>query len=595
MKRRQSAESGFALLLVFVMAAGIAIMLYQQLPRTAFESMRAKEELLMERGEQYTRAVQLFAVKMKRLPQNVDELEKQGNTRFLRRKYKDPFTGKNDWRLIHQNAMGQLTDSLIKKKTDEKKNQNTFITENAGIGQNDTGFGQGAVNVGLRKRPSEGGTASENAPLPLPSFQPLSVPNPVTDPNQQQPGANGQYPPNPLAANGQGQSGVNPATGQPYQQTAAIGPQGQIQGQPLINPVTGQLYPAGQQPGQIQPGQIQAGQPGNVQGYPAPQGYPQQNTAQTGYPQPQGYPQPGYPQQGYPQQQPGYPQQQPGYPQQQPGYPQQQPGYPQQPGFGQPGTNGQPTTYPTGAAGQPGRPGATPTAAIDMINRALTQPSANNPANAGNPAVNQAASGLGAGLVGIASKFDGPSIKIYNEQQEYKKWEFVYDPKKDKRNQAAMAQAGVPMGQQPNTGMQPNANQPFGTANTTSPTTAGFGGTGIGSTATGGTGFGSSTSNQQQGSSASRPTSGSGYPQPAGIPSPYGQSGSQGLGQSGTGQTPVQQRPYYPPGYPYSTYPQNNNPQQGTPQQVPQQQVPPEQATPQQGTPQPAAPQQPNP
>ena len=46
-------ESGFAMLLVFLMAASIAIMLYMQLPRAAFEAQRAKEEMLQERGEQY--------------------------------------------------------------------------------------------------------------------------------------------------------------------------------------------------------------------------------------------------------------------------------------------------------------------------------------------------------------------------------------------------------------------------------------------------------------------------------------------------------------------------------------------------------------
>jgi len=35
------------------------------------------------------------------------------------------------------------------------------------------------------------------------------------------------------------------------------------------------------------------------------------------------------------------------------------------------------------------------------------------------------------GFGGVASIYKGPSIKIYNEQQRYEKWEFVYDPKKD--------------------------------------------------------------------------------------------------------------------------------------------------------------------
>jgi hypothetical protein len=38
---------------------------------------------------------------------------------------------------------------------------------------------------------------------------------------------------------------------------------------------------------------------------------------------------------------------------------------------------------------------------------------------------------IGGGIAGVASKFKGPSIKVYDEQKRYEKWEFIYDPKKD--------------------------------------------------------------------------------------------------------------------------------------------------------------------
>ena len=173
----RSRESGFALLIIFLMAAAVAIMLYQQLPRTAFESMRGKEQLLIDHGEQYTRALQLYVSKLKSYPQNLDDLEKAGGTRFLRRRFKDPFTGKDDWRIIHVDGSGRLTDSLIKKKTDDDKkpSQNTFITEYAGIGQTEMALGAGGINVALRKRPSEGGPVDPNA-LPLPESAPFDQP-----------------------------------------------------------------------------------------------------------------------------------------------------------------------------------------------------------------------------------------------------------------------------------------------------------------------------------------------------------------------------------------------------------------------------------
>src|SRR5258708_26645834 len=112
MKRRE--DSGFAMLFVFVMAAAIAIGLYMEMPRVAFESQRQKEQMLIDRGGQYQRAIQLFYRKYRTYPQNLDDLETTRNIRFLRRRYKDPMTGKDEWRLIHVGPGGVLTDSIIK-------------------------------------------------------------------------------------------------------------------------------------------------------------------------------------------------------------------------------------------------------------------------------------------------------------------------------------------------------------------------------------------------------------------------------------------------------------------------------------------------
>ena len=106
--------SVFALLVVFLFAAAVAFTLYQQLPRAAFESARDKEQLLMDRGNQYKRAIQVFYLVNKRYPARIEELEKTNEKRYLRRRYKDPMTGKDEWRLVHTNGL-YLTDSLIEK------------------------------------------------------------------------------------------------------------------------------------------------------------------------------------------------------------------------------------------------------------------------------------------------------------------------------------------------------------------------------------------------------------------------------------------------------------------------------------------------
>src|SRR5581483_11902108 len=104
MTARRQSERGYALLMIFLMAAIIAIFLYQQLPRAAFETEREKEQLLIDRGEQYVRAIQLYYIHNNRQYQtSIEDLEKQEH-RYLRRRYVDPYTGKDEWRIIHTNG-----------------------------------------------------------------------------------------------------------------------------------------------------------------------------------------------------------------------------------------------------------------------------------------------------------------------------------------------------------------------------------------------------------------------------------------------------------------------------------------------------------
>ena len=101
------------LLLVFLMASAVALMLYMQLPREAFESERDKEQMLIDRGEQYKRAIYLYYVSNNRQwPSKIEDLESTNNHRYLRQRYVDPYTGKDEWRMIHTNG-AFLTDSLV--------------------------------------------------------------------------------------------------------------------------------------------------------------------------------------------------------------------------------------------------------------------------------------------------------------------------------------------------------------------------------------------------------------------------------------------------------------------------------------------------
>src|SRR4051812_40555511 len=92
----------------------IAIFLYRELPVSAFEAKRQKEQLLVDRGHEYVRAIQLFYRRNHgQFPASIEQLESTNNIRYLRRKYKDPFTGKDDWRLLHSGPNGILIDSKV--------------------------------------------------------------------------------------------------------------------------------------------------------------------------------------------------------------------------------------------------------------------------------------------------------------------------------------------------------------------------------------------------------------------------------------------------------------------------------------------------
>ena len=230
-------ERGFALLLVFLMAATIAITLYWQIPRVAFQSQRQKEQLLIERGEQYQRAIQLFVRANNRYPAKLEDLENFNNRRFLRHKFKDPMTGKDEWRLVHVNAAGVFTDSIANKKKaqpDAPASQNTFVGTDAFLAPDPSQQTQQGPTAANRRRQSEGGAAPVDAngqPLiPPPNAQAQNVvPPPFPQPGGQLgipgnpqpgfPGQPGQDPNNPQLTNQQPNQFPNQAMlqGQPGQ------------------------------------------------------------------------------------------------------------------------------------------------------------------------------------------------------------------------------------------------------------------------------------------------------------------------------------------------------------------------------------------
>ncbi len=89
------------LVALIIIAAGIAA------PSIAFEIRRDREEELIHRGFQYTRAIRLYASKNGRYPLKVEDLQGTNGIRYIRRLYKDPLTG-GDFKLLHLSDMPSI-------------------------------------------------------------------------------------------------------------------------------------------------------------------------------------------------------------------------------------------------------------------------------------------------------------------------------------------------------------------------------------------------------------------------------------------------------------------------------------------------------
>jgi type II secretory pathway pseudopilin PulG len=98
---RDHTEDGFLLVFMVVLAAIILIFLAAAAPSVAKDLQREREVEMKHRGDQYVRAIRLYYRKFGHYPGSVDQLVKSNNIRFLRQKYIDPMTGKDDWRIIH--------------------------------------------------------------------------------------------------------------------------------------------------------------------------------------------------------------------------------------------------------------------------------------------------------------------------------------------------------------------------------------------------------------------------------------------------------------------------------------------------------------
>ncbi len=99
-RRSGQPEDGYILMTLLLTMALMAIAAGVIVSSITFDIKRDREEEMIHRGVQYSRAIRLYYKKFGRYPTKLEDLENTSQMRFLRKRYKDPLTGK-DFKLLH--------------------------------------------------------------------------------------------------------------------------------------------------------------------------------------------------------------------------------------------------------------------------------------------------------------------------------------------------------------------------------------------------------------------------------------------------------------------------------------------------------------
>jgi len=156
-QRRGKSEDGYVLVAVIFMMVILILSLAVAIPKVREDIQRDRDQETMQRGKQYIRAIQLYYRKFHAYPPNLDALVKTNDIRFLRKRYIDPTTGKDDWKPI---MWGQNKTPLVMGFF----GQAMAVTTGSGIGPSGGNTGLNGTNTpgggGLFNSSSTGSTDS---------------------------------------------------------------------------------------------------------------------------------------------------------------------------------------------------------------------------------------------------------------------------------------------------------------------------------------------------------------------------------------------------------------------------------------------------
>jgi len=152
---KKSKERGYVLMTMLLFVALLAIGATAAIERIDMQVKRDREEEMIHRGVQYSRAIRNFVKKFGRYPTRIEDLEETNNLRFLRKRYKDPITGK-DFKLLHMGDIQSIRVPTLPGATPVSA---------MGGAKGQQGFGQSSPQSGFMQSGSAGiGNAATGTP-----------------------------------------------------------------------------------------------------------------------------------------------------------------------------------------------------------------------------------------------------------------------------------------------------------------------------------------------------------------------------------------------------------------------------------------------
>ena len=175
---RPQGELGFSMATVMVLTTILLVGLSEAVVSWQKAMQREREEELIFRGKQYIRAIGLWQRKFPgTLPTTIDALLNTNNTRFLRKRWKDPITNSEEWRLIKMNPDGTISGLTIVPSTISTRDVSIPGAPTAGqrsttstplsvssMGSSPTGTQLGGPTIGTQGNPLNMGSVRASDP-----------------------------------------------------------------------------------------------------------------------------------------------------------------------------------------------------------------------------------------------------------------------------------------------------------------------------------------------------------------------------------------------------------------------------------------------